>query len=628
MATMQGMGSLDVRAVVCELQHQLPLWIGKIYQYNSKTLGIRLNGEGGAKHLLLVEAGRRMHVTASLPPAPKNPSGFSMFLRKYIIGGKVLAVRQLGVQRIVALTIGKRDTEMELVIELFGEGNIILCDADGIIVKPLWHHRFRDREVVPGVVYTVSGGSTAEYDVEAFRSALAASDRDLVRTLAVDLMLGGRYAEEVCLIAGETRDTPARDAGAGKVYAAFAELLEAACSSRKPVVTASGSWPLLLSGEEPAQEFATYSDALDSFYPRVVPDTPEKEQAPKLTREEIIRKRQIEALKRFEEKITESETKAAALYEQYMLVDDIIRTLDRESRQRSWQEIETMLKASSNPVARAIVSVNPADASVEVDLGSRLTIYVHESVESNAGRYYDLAKKFRKKREGAIAAIERPLRPKEETKRQVRTSKPRWFHRFRWFYTTDGTLVIGGRDAGQNDEIVKKYLEGVDTFLHADVHGGSVVVVKGGTEKMDEAVQFAASYSNAWKSGAASADVYAAAPSQVSKTPEAGEFVARGGFIVRGERTYHRNVPLAVAIGVQTEPAAVIGGPPAAVETRTEHFVRLRPGDYEPNDIARKIVRILKDRLPADLSKGMRNVLTTERVAAFVPPGGSDIVEE
>lgn len=627
MATMQGMGSLDVRAVVCELQRQLPLWIGKIYQYNQKTLGIRLNGEAGAKHLLLVEAGRRLHFTAALPPAPKNPSGFSMFLRKHIIGGRVLAVRQYGIQRIVTMTLGKRDTEMELVIELFGEGNIILCDADGLIVKPLWHHRFRDREVVPGVVYAVPGGTETDYELAAFQSALAASGRDLVKTLAVELMLGGRYAEEVCLAAGAARDTPAENADAGTVFSAYADLLEAACIGRNPVITASGCWPLLFAGETPVQAYAAYSDALDRFYPQVTSEQ-EEEQAPKLTGEESIRKRQLEALKRFEEKIADAEAKAAAIYEQYMLIDDIIKTLDRESRRRSWQEIETMLKASGNPVARAIVSVNPAEASVEIDAGMRLTIHVHDGIEANAGRYYDLAKKFRKKREGAIAALERPLKPKDETKKQVRSAKPRWFHRFRWFYTSDGTLVIGGRDAGQNDEIVKKYLEGTDTFLHADVHGGSVVTVKGRTEKMDEALQFAASYSNAWKSGAASADVYAAAPGQVSKTPEAGEYVARGGFIVRGERTYYRNIPLAVAIGIQTEPQAVIGGPPEAVKARTEYYVRLRPGSYEPNDIARKVVRILKDRLPADIAKGMRNILTTDRIAAFVPPGGSDIEED
>jgi hypothetical protein len=143
---------------------------------------------------------------------------------------------------------------------------------------------------------------------------------------------------------------------------------------------------------------------------------------------------------------------------------------------------------------------------------------------------------------------------------------------------------------------------------------------------MDEVAKFAASYSGAWRSGHFSADVYSALPSQVSKTPEAGEYISRGSFIVRGERTYYRNVPLAVAIGLMLEPnAAVIGGPPSAIAGRTTAYVELRPGQFEPNDVAKKVLRILKEKIPEDDVKALKGILNTERVAAFTPPGGSDI---
>ena len=171
-------------------------------------------------------------------------------------------------------------------------------------------------------------------------------------------------------------------------------------------------------------------------------------------------------------------------------------------------------------------------------------------------------------------------------------------------------------------------MEGGDLFVHADVHGGSVVIVKGATEHLDEAVQFAASYSNAWKAGHFTADVYAARPDQVSKTAESGEYVARGAFIVRGERQYFRNVPLGVTIGLAMAPAvAVIGGPPGAITERVKVSVKLLPGQFEPNDTAKKVVRALREKLSEDEWKGLKNALNTEAVAAFVPPGGSDIVE-
>jgi len=294
---------------------------------------------------------------------------------------------------------------------------------------------------------------------------------------------------------------------------------------------------------------------------------------------------------------------------------------------RSWQEIEKITRQSNSPDAKKIITFYPDEAAVEIDIGKRVKIFVHEGIEQNAGRYYDIIKKFRKKKEGALKAMKISPPKKKEVRRDFVFMKKVWYHRFRWFVTSDGVVVLGGRDASQNEELVKKYMGGQDLFVHADVHGASVVIVKGKTGNMDEVAQFAASYSGAWRSGHFSADVYSALPSQVSKTAESGEFISRGSFIVRGERTYYRNVPLAVGIGLMLEPhAAVIGGPPSVIKEKTTAFVELRPGQFEPNDVAKKVLRMLKLKISEDEVKALKGILNTDHVAAFVPPGGSDIV--
>ena len=631
MATLQGMSGVDLRALVAEAADRLPLWVGKIYQFDAKTLGIRLNGEDRAKYLLLVETGRRIHFTAEFPKPPKNPPSFAMLLRKHLEGGKVLDIRQLGIERTMSIDIGKRDTTYHLIFELFDEGNAILCDEEYTIIKPLWHHRFKNRDVVPGAIYAFEGTDCSTLSPEEFREMLAGSDRDIVRTLAVGCMLGGAYAEEVCLAAGVEKSAAAAEVDAEAVRDAFDCLMADVGRRRDPVITQSGCWPVVLAGEEVRERFETFSEALDAFYPKVAG---EKEEAaaekPRLSREEVIRQRQAEAIKGFEKKIRRYERVVEVLYENYTAVTGVITTLDAASRDRSWQEIEQILKSNSdNAAAKMIRAVHPAEAAVELDLaGERVKVYVHETIEQNIGRYYDQIKKFKKKKAGALAAMERAITVKPRRKQHLVFQKKRWYHRFRWFTTQDGVLVIGGRDASQNEELVKKYMEGGDLFIHADVHGGSVVIVKGATEHLDEAAQFAASYSNAWKAGHFSADVYAARPDQVSKTAESGEYVARGAFIVRGERQYFRNVPVGVAIGLQVAPeVAVIGGPPGAVTGRAKVWVTLQPGQYEPNDIAKKVIRALREKLPEDEWKGLKGALNTEAVAAFVPPGGSDIVE-
>ncbi len=646
MATIPGMSGTDVTAMAAELSSLLPLWIGKIYQYDNSTLGIRLNGEEKARHLLYIVKGVRAHLVSSLPDAPKNPSGFSMYLRKFIEGGRVLAIEQKTIERVLILTIGKgrpvqqddkdtcdRPQEYRLIIELFDEGNLILTDKDYVIVNALAQKRFREREIVGGAVYSMDGQNPADLSYEEFASLIAVDEADIVRALATRMQLGGPSSEEICALAGVSKSMPSKFATETQlrpVYEAMLAYLGQLKGTPDPVIDAKGAFPHPSLLREPTAHYPTFSAALEAFYPKPVAEAVVEAKV-KLSREERIRKQQEEALVKFEKKIAEAMECSEIVYSHYGEVQETIDVLAAASAKMSWQDIAKVLKGADTPAAKRIVSVSPADASVVLDLGEKhnVTIFVHESLEANVGRYYDVAKKFRNKKEGAIRAMERAIvHPEKRKPAGPGKMKAKWYHRFRWMETSDGVLVIGGRTADQNEELVKKYMEGGDTFLHADVFGASVVIVKGKTERMDEAVQFAASYSRMWGSGSAAGDVIAAHPSQVSKTAESGEFVAHGSFVIRGERTYFRNVQMEVAIGIQMEPSlAVLGGTPSAIEPRCKVSVRLRPGTFEGNDVAKKVLRKLKEAIPEADQKMLKAVLHTEAVAGFVPPGGSDLVE-
>jgi predicted ribosome quality control (RQC) complex YloA/Tae2 family protein len=628
MATAQGMSGVDLSAMVAELVPLLPLWVGKIYQFGPKLLAIRLQGENRARHALVIESGRRVHLVKALPEVPERPGGFAMLLRKHLVGGRVLSIAQPGLQRILEIVVGKKVGSYRLVAELFDEGNVILCDGEGKIVKPLWHHRFREREVVPGAAYTFPGKDCLGLPPGPLGDLLRGSEREIVKALAVDCMLGGRYAEEACTMAGIPTDTPAGSVDPEAVQTIIARLLQRAKDERDPVITPSGCWPFPLSGEPVTSRFPSYQEALEAYYGGPVPP-PAREGRVRAKREQNIRDRQEASLRRFEEEIARRERSVDRIYENYALVEDVIRTLSAAEKRQSWKEIESALKGSDLPAAKAVVKVHPEIASVTLDVGEKVRISVRESVRENIGHIHEEIKKFKRKRDGALAALARPLPAPPEKRERPAGERRRWFHRFRWFETSDGVLVVGGRDAGQNEELVRKYLGGGDTFVHADVHGAPVVIVKGPTERMDEVVQFAASYSGAWKSGHATADVYAVRPDQVSKAAPSGEYLSTGGFTIRGERTWFRDVPLAVSIGLADgNTPRVIGGPPAAIARRAVHRVTLRPGIFEPNDIARKVVRALRDMLPGKERGGFRRILSTEAVAAFIPPGGSEEVTE
>jgi len=249
---------------------------------------------------------------------------------------------------------------------------------------------------------------------------------------------------------------------------------------------------------------------------------------------------------------------------------------------------------------------------------------MRKSVPENAKNHYERAKKLKAKIPGLRHAIEES-RKKLETqgsepageKALKRKVERKWYEKFRWFTSSQGYLVLGGRDATTNEVLVKKHLEPNDVVLHASIQGAPFFIVKnpgGGevpSETKKEAAVAAASYSKIWSRGAGSADVYEVRPDQVSKTPPAGEYLSKGAFMIYGEKKWHKGVEVKVAVGVRE--GGVIGGPVAAVAAQTKDYVVVGVGDIPQGALAKKIREKLTGAELDDLQR-------------FLPPGGGRLL--
>ena len=241
-----------------------------------------------------------------------------------------------------------------------------------------------------------------------------------------------------------------------------------------------------------------------------------------------------------------------------------------------------------------------------------------KSFWENIAIYHERLKKLRKKLERLEQRLKEAELEKKEEKREgprlVRKRWRDWYERFRWMFTSGGFLVIGGRDARTNEQIVRRYLEPRDLFFHADVAGAPAVVLKGGKggseQDIREAAQFAAVYSRAWREGFASVDVFYVPAEQVSLSPPSGEYVPRGGIMVYGKKGWVRKVPMYIYMAFDEGRGRFF----VSVAEPPGKHVRIVPGRTEKQEAAKEILRRFE--------KGMEHY---QDVLSLLPPGGVEI---
>ncbi|MFC4448110.1 ribosome rescue protein RqcH [Halorussus aquaticus] len=697
------LSSIDLAAVVAELGAYEGAKLDKAYLYDDDLLRLKMRDFDRGRVELLVEVGdlKRAHVSTpeNVPDAPGRPPNFAMMLRNRLSGADFAGVEQYGFDRILQFHFERGDEDTTIVAELFGQGNVAVLDENNEVVDSLDTVRLKSRTVAPGSQYEFPDErvNPLEVDYETLAAHMEESDTDLVRTLATQLNFGGLYAEEVCTRAGVEKATDIDEADEDDyeaIYDAIQRLADPVRTGEfEPRVYREDDrlvdvTPFALEeyADLDSEAFDTFNDAVDFYFTNVdyegedAADQSVGDQRPdfeaEIEKQQRIIEQQEQAIEGFEEQAEAERQKAELLYGHYGLADEILTTVRNALDEgTSWEEIEARFEEGAEQgidAAEAVRSVNPEEGMVTVEIDeTNVPLDASMGVEKNADRLYTEAKRIEEKKEGAMTAIEDTREDLEAAKRRKeeweadsgeaddaeddeedaedvdwlsRPSIPirkqeQWYERFRWFRTSDDFLVIGGRNADQNEELVQKYLDGNDLFFHAQAHGGPVTILKTSDpsepsrdvdvpdRSKQEAAQFAVSYSSVWKDSRFTGDAYVVTPDQVSKTPESGEYLEKGGFAIRGDRTYFRDVAVGVAVGIACEPhTRVLGGPPSAIVPQVETHVEVEPGRYAQNDIAKRIYREFRERF--DDTSFVRKVASPDLIQEFLPPGGSRMQEE
>ncbi len=144
-----------------------------------------------------------IYLTDYKEKSPEKPSGFCMVLRKNLEQSRLRSIKQLGSERIIELLFEKKEKH-KLFIELFSPGNIVLCKEEDTIISALETKKWKDRTIRGGIAYVFPKREINFFDLKKkeLKELLKSTEKDsLVTCLAIDLGLGGVYAEESCLLA-------------------------------------------------------------------------------------------------------------------------------------------------------------------------------------------------------------------------------------------------------------------------------------------------------------------------------------------------------------------------------------------------------------------------------------------
>ena len=242
----------------------------------------------------------------------------------------------------------------------------------------------------------------------------------------------------------------------------------------------------------------------------------------------------------------------------------------------------------------------------------KVTLKLNQSVDQNASVYFEKAKKAKKKIDGLKIALKKSYTDlakvetqieKEVEERIVEESKvirkKEWYEKFRWFFTSTGFLVLGGRDATTNEIVIKKHTDKGDIVYHTDMAGSPFFVIKADGKKLDEktlreGADATCTFSRAFKLGLQSQSVFYVNPEQVTKEANAGEFLTKGSFMIRGKTNYIEN-KVNCAIGKMKD-GKIMCGPIDAVKKHCKNLLIIEQGEGKPSDIA----KIIKKKLDTD----------------------------
>lgn len=506
--------------------------INKIAQPENDELIITIKNQRKQYRLFLSASASLplIYLTETNKPSPLTAPNFCMLLRKHIGSGKIIAIEQPGMERIIRFTIehlnelGDLCTKY-LIVEIMGKhSNIIFCNEEDQIIDSIKHvsaHMSSVREVLPGRPYfipeTQSKLNPFVLTEEIFQEKIFPRPVNVAKAIYTSITgISPLMAEEVCYRAGIDGGIPTdglEDVERVHLAHTFLRMVDDIRDGHfEPNIIYKGKEPV----EFACFPLSQYQDYRAVSYPSIFPVLEtyyaEKNIVTKMRQKTVdLRKIVQNALERNVKK--------------YQLQQKQLKDTEKKEKYRVWGELLNTYGYEVEPGAKSMEASNYyTNEMIQIPLDETMT------PQENAKKYFDKYSKLKRTKEALdillqetgdeikhlesiaasldIASSEEDLvQIKEEMmeygyvkrkntggKKVKVTSRP--YH----YISSDGYDIYVGKNNFQNDELSFKFASGNDWWFHAKGQPGSHVIVKSKNEELpdrtfEEAGKLAAYYS-------------------------------------------------------------------------------------------------------------------------------------
>lgn len=505
-------------------------------------------------------------------PGPLSAPSFCMLLRKHLQNGRIVSIRQPGLERVLLFEIEHLDEmgdlkKKKLIVEIMGKhSNIIFCDEDNRIIDSIKHVSAlvsSVREVLPGkpwfIVQTTDKADPLSLSRSEFMERIFSRPQECYKALYTSCTgLSPAVATEICHRGGVDSCRSAIEANDDQkesLWQAFSKVMDDVRQNRfSPCIVYENQAPaeyaaLTLTSYPAAQrkDYADISVLLADYY----------EEKNRISR---IRQRSAD-LRRIVATALERSVK------KYDLQQKQIKDTQNRQRYRVYGELLNTYGYSCPPGAASLsVTDFYSGKPVTIPLDPLL------SPGENAKRYFEKYKKQKRtcealtrltqevqeqirylesiataldiaQKEEDLVQIKEELIESGYLRRKGAAKKPRITSRPFHYISSDGFHMYVGKNNLQNEELTFQFASGNDWWFHAkDMPGSHVIVKCEGRDLPDatyeEAARLAAHYSRGQSLDKVEVDYVQRR--QVKKVPG-----AKPGFVI-----YHTNYSMRIGTDI------------------------------------------------------------------------------